>query len=106
MTERYRMETINDIMLPFIVDNESAKKNGKTTSYHTYETHKKEKCLELVDLLNDYHNNDQFNRRLILAYKSIIDDIDNEIRLNGTISKERFWEIKDYWATKMFNGEI
>ena len=55
MTERYRMGTIGDVMLPFIIDNSSAKKrNDKITSYHIYETHKKDKCLELVDLLNRY----------------------------------------------------
>lgn len=57
MTEnkRFRMETIGDVMLPFIVDNSTAKKKSDTiTTYHTYETHRKEKCLELVDLLNDF----------------------------------------------------
>ena len=56
MTEkRFRMETIGDVMLPCIVDNSTAKKESDTiTTYHTYETHRKEKCLELVDLLNDF----------------------------------------------------
>ena len=56
MTEkRFRMETIDDMMLPFIVDNSTAKRKTDTiTTYHTYETHRKEKCLELVDLLNDF----------------------------------------------------
>ena len=52
--KRFRMETIGDVMLPCIVDNSTAKKESDTiTTYHTYETHRKEKCLELVDLLND-----------------------------------------------------
>ena len=56
MTEkRFRMETISDIMFPFIVDNSTAKsKSDIVTTYHTYETHRKETCLELVDLLNDF----------------------------------------------------
>ena len=56
MTEkRFRMETISDIMFPFIVDNSNAKsKSDIVTTYNTYETHRKETCLELVDLLNDF----------------------------------------------------
>ena len=53
--KRYRMETIDGMTFPFIVDNYSAKKKSdRVTSYHNYETHRKKKCLELVDLLNDY----------------------------------------------------
>ena len=68
MTEnkRFRMETIGDIMLPFIVDNSTAKKKSDTTTtYHTYETHRKEKCLELVDLLNDLSEENEQSKSII-----------------------------------------
>jgi len=57
MTEkRFRMETMDCMPYPFIVDNDSAKKQSDTiTSYHTYETHRKDKCQELLDLLNELH---------------------------------------------------
>jgi len=54
--KRFKMETIGNTMLPFIVDITTAKMKSNTiTTYHTYETHRKEKCLELVDLLNEQH---------------------------------------------------
>lgn len=54
--KRFKMETIGNTMLPFIVDITTAKMKSNTiTTYHTYETHTKEKCLELVDLLNEQH---------------------------------------------------
>lgn len=62
MTEkkRFRMEIIEGASLPFIVDNDSAKKQSdKITSYHTYETDKKNKCLELVELLNTLHEENE-----------------------------------------------
>ena len=52
--KRFRMEMIDSLEVPFIVDNDSAKKlSDKTTSYHTYGSHRIDKCLELVDLMND-----------------------------------------------------
>lgn len=66
MTEkkRFRMEIIEGASLPFIVDNDSAKKRSdKTTSYHTYETDKKNKCLELVELLNTLHEENEQLRK-------------------------------------------
>lgn len=68
MTEnkRFRMEIIEGASLPFIVDNDSAKKRSdKITSYHTYETDKKNKCLELVELLNTLYEENQIFRKFI-----------------------------------------
>ncbi len=80
MTEnkRFRMETIGDIMLPFIVDNSTAKKKSDTTTtYHTYETHRKEKCLELVDLLNNFsEENEQLKKQLASINRLIDNKID------------------------------
>ena len=54
---RYRMEKIGGVTSPFIVDNETAKERSETiTSYHTLETTTETKCMELVELLNDYEN--------------------------------------------------
>ena len=67
--KRFRMETIDDMMLPFIVDNTTANRSGKITSYHTYETHRKDKCLELVDLLNELSDeNEQLKQQLNRLY--------------------------------------
>ena len=77
MTEnkRFRMETIGDIMLPFIVDNSTAKKKSDTTTtYHTYETHRKEKCLELVDLLNDFSEENEQLKQEVTHWKKILDN--------------------------------
>ena len=66
MTEkkRFRMEIIEGASLPFIVDNDSAKKQSdKITSYHTYKTDKKNKCLELVELLNTLHEENEQLRK-------------------------------------------
>ena len=73
--KRFRMETIGDIMLPFIVDNSTAKKKSDTTTtYHTYETHRKEKCLELVDLLNDFSEENKQLKQEVSHWKKILDD--------------------------------
>ena len=81
MTEkRFRMETIGDIMLPFIVDNSTAKKKSdKTTTYHTYETHKKEKCLELVDLLNTLHEEIEYLKPRANENSNYIEDLEEDI---------------------------
>ena len=52
---RYRMGKIEGVTSPFIVDDETAQKRSETiTSYHTFETTTETKCVELVELLNDY----------------------------------------------------
>lgn len=56
MNKRFRMETINNLMHPFIIDITTANKKDNITSYHTYETHTEDKCLELVDLLNQLND--------------------------------------------------
>lgn len=76
MTEkRFKMETIGDTMLPFIVDNSTAKKKSDTiTTYHTYETHRKEKCLELVDLLNDFSEENEELKQKIKSINEILNE--------------------------------
>ena len=87
MTEkRFRMETISDTMLPFIVDNSTAKKKSDTiTTYHIYETHRKEKCLELVDLLNDFSEENEvlkllsnYRGEMVSFATSLIQDMGSE----------------------------
>ena len=91
MTEnkRFRMETIGDIMLPFIVDNSTAKKKSDTTTtYHTYETHRKEKCLELVDLLNDFsEENEQLKQQSDNKQKHIVTLENKIVRMRKAIHK-------------------
>lgn len=112
MTEkRFRMEIIEGATLPFIVDNSTAKKqNDKITSYKTYETHQKDKCLELVNLLNElnddkilltefaqhnYNETEKIIKNLQKQNKdawNLIRFIYNEIKENGSMD---FGRIKD-----------
>lgn len=97
MTEnkRFRMEIIEGASLPFIVDNDSAKKRGnKITSYHIYETHGREKCLELVDLLNALHEeNESLKKHITELYDMVKFDVDNGIEVYPKILMECFLNI-------------
>ena len=63
--KRFRTECVGHITPYFIVDDFSAKKRGKNTSYKAYETGKKKKTDELVDLLNSlYDENEQLKKKL------------------------------------------
>ena len=116
MTEnkRFRMETIGDVMLPFIVDNSTAKKKSDTiTTYHTYETHRKEKCLELVDLLNDFSEENKQLKMGINSLKLLVqnwealdeekdEQIDRQSQALKKLKKENLnlSEELDYYKTK------
>lgn len=70
---RYRMEKIEGLTSPFIVDNETAQKRSETiTSYHTLETTTETKCMELVEVLNDYETRIELLERQnsILRYEN------------------------------------
>jgi hypothetical protein len=91
--KRFRMVTIDGMGFPFIVDNESANKRTDTiTSYRTYETHKNDKCLELVELLNALHEentrlkeeNKQLNHDLDLYEENNTNEVLNKLRIELT----------------------
>ena len=70
---RYRMGKIEGVTSPFIVDDETAqKRSGTITSYHTLETTTETKCMELVELLNDYENRIELLQRQnsLLCYEN------------------------------------
>ncbi len=64
------------------------------------------RCWDFADMLNNLHEENKFKRKHILCLQSVIQDIDVEISVNRSISKERFEEIKDHWATKMLKEDL